>query len=178
MKRNLAAFRYAKALLDISEEKQNSEIVYKDMNSLSKIFLESRTFVNFIENPTIASSTKKDFIKKTLKNLTSLTKKLLDLLTLNNRLSIIGQIAKSYLDLHQTNLGFFTVTVTTAFTINPHIESKVLSKIKDFTTGKINLENKIDPKILGGFIIKFKDLEYDASVKNQFKNLKSELINY
>jgi F-type H+-transporting ATPase subunit delta len=42
-------------------------------------------------------------------------------------------------------------------------------------SGKLEVEEKIDASILGGFIVKMGDTQIDASVANQFKNLKQRL---
>ena len=41
---------------------------------------------------------------------------------------------------------------------------------------KYNISNKIDPNIIGGFILKVDDLNYDASLKRKFTDLKSSII--
>ena len=53
---------------------------------------------------------------------------------------------------------------------------KKLRLLKKIEKGKIRISNVIDPKIIGGFIINFKGLQYDASIKNQFKLLKSQIV--
>ena len=41
----------------------------------------------------------------------------------------------------------------------------------------VNLTNVVNPSIIGGFIIRFDGKEYNASVKQNLNNLKTELTN-
>ncbi len=42
---------------------------------------------------------------------------------------------------------------------------------------KVNLKNKVDKNILGGFVAQLGDIVIDGSVKNQLNNLKNKLVN-
>jgi F-type H+-transporting ATPase subunit delta len=53
----------------------------------------------------------------------------------------------------------------------------VLAKIKEFSSSKIALINIVDPKIIGGFILRIGDKQYNASVANSLQALKRELSN-
>lgn len=50
-----------------------------------------------------------------------------------------------------------------------------MNKVQAAVSGKLEVEEKIDASILGGFIVKMGDTQIDASVANQFKNLKQRL---
>ena len=50
----------------------------------------------------------------------------------------------------------------------------LINTIKDKLSvmGRVTLKEKRDEKLLGGFIIKIGDLQYDSSVKKQINNVK------
>ena len=50
-----------------------------------------------------------------------------------------------------------------------------VEKAKAFSNQKVHRENKVDPTIMGGFILKIGDMQYDASVVHQLKALKTTL---
>ena len=54
------------------------------------------------------------------------------------------------------------------------LEAKVLAKIATFSDKKITLQNIVDPSIIGGFILRMGDKQYNASVENRLQNLKRE----
>lgn len=57
------------------------------------------------------------------------------------------------------------------------LETKVLAKIASFSNKKITIENIVDPAIIGGFILRMGDKQYNASVANSLQNLKREFSN-
>jgi F-type H+-transporting ATPase subunit delta len=57
------------------------------------------------------------------------------------------------------------------------LETKVLAKIATFSNKKITIENIVDPTIIGGFILRIGDKQYNASVANRLQVLKRELSN-
>jgi len=67
--------------------------------------------------------------------------------------------------------------VTTTVPLTPSLEKKILAQVEKITTNKITLENKIDESIIGGFILRIGDLQYNASIFNKLNNLKREFTN-
>ena len=94
----------------------------------------------------------------------------------NKRLFIIREISNSYINLYKSKRGISLAKITTAVKLSKEFEIKIVEKLKKFEKGEIKILNVIDPKIIGGFIINFKGLQYNASIKNQFKLLKSQIV--
>jgi F-type H+-transporting ATPase subunit delta len=61
--------------------------------------------------------------------------------------------------------------------LTKEIEAKILAKIVSLTGDNANLENEINPNILGGFILRVGDMQYDASISNYLNELKKEFDN-
>ena len=120
---------------------------------------------------------KKTAILSLIKDHNSLTIKLLDLLTQNKRVYIVNDIANSFIQLYNSYNDIKEAVVITASPINKDLEEKILSKINISDLKSINLKNIVKPEILGGFIIRFDGKEYNASVKQNLNNLKTQLTN-
>jgi F-type H+-transporting ATPase subunit delta len=67
--------------------------------------------------------------------------------------------------------------VTTAIPLTAELEAKVLAKIATFSNKTVIIQNSIDPTIIGGFILRMGDKQYNASVANRLQNLKREFSN-
>lgn len=178
MKGTLVASRYSKALLDLSIEKNSVEKVYNDMVELSEVCSESKDFVNLLNNPIIHASKKADIFKEIFNNkMEPISLDFLTLITNNSRAGIIPAIADSFISLYKNHKGIVDVLLTSAEPLDASTKTKILDKVKSFITGEIALEEKIDPTILGGFIINIEDKQIDSSVASQLTNLKSILLN-
>ena len=52
-----------------------------------------------------------------------------------------------------------------------------MEKIKTLTDKKVELVSTVDKDIIGGFILRLGDQQFDASVVNQFQSLEHKLSN-
>lgn len=60
--------------------------------------------------------------------------------------------------------------------MSEELQSKILQKVKELTGKTTEIENTVDESILGGFILRVGDVQYDASVANKLNKLKREFI--
>ena len=172
-----AAIRYAKAMYDIASEENSINEVYKDMDLVKDLYGDSLDFKNLLSNSQINYQDKKKAILTLIEKSNYITEKLIDLLIYNKRVSIIGDIAISFIQLYNKHNDVKEATVITASPINEDLKSMILSKINISDHKSVSLTNIIDSSIIGGFIIRFDGKEYNASVKQNLNNLKKELTN-
>ena len=172
-----AAIRYAKAVYEIAHDENSVNEVFNDMSLVKKLNGSSTDFKTLLSNSQINSRDKKNAILSLIDNHNLLTIKLLDLLIFNKRVSIVGDIATSFIQLYNKHNNIKEALVITASPINKELESEILSKINIPDAKAINLNNIVDPSIIGGFIIRYDGKEYNSSVKQNLNNLKKELTN-
>ena len=172
-----AAIRYAKAIYEIAYEENLINEIFNDMIRINKLNRDSSDFKNLLSNSIIDNFDKKKAIFSLLEKNSSITEKLLDLLIHNKRVAIISDIANSFIQLYNKNNNIKEAIVITASPIDKDLEKKILSQIKIPAAKSINLINLVDSSIIGGFIIRYDGKEYNASIKQNLKNLKTELIN-
>jgi F-type H+-transporting ATPase subunit delta len=173
-----AAVRYAKAILSFALE-QNKEVqVNEDMLLIVTTIEESEDLQLLLNSPVIKSELKKAALKEVFATkITSLTTGLVNLLIDNKRLSIINDVAKRYTLLFDKLKGIEVAKVTTAFPLTEALNAQVLSKVKEITGKDATIENVINPDIIGGFILRIGDVQYDASVANKLQGLKRQFEN-
>jgi F-type H+-transporting ATPase subunit delta len=172
-----AAIRYAKAILDIAHTKGVATEVSNDMATIASTIGSNAELSTFIGNPTTRVEVKNNALTEIFADVNGVTKGLLKLLNENKRFEILGSIASEYNRLFEEMNGMETATVTTAVPMDADMEGKVLSKILTFSNKKINIKNIVDPAIIGGFILRIGDQQYNASVANRLQVLKRELSN-
>jgi F-type H+-transporting ATPase subunit delta len=85
-------------------------------------------------------------------------------------------IAVEYSKLFDIMNGVEVAQVTTAIPMDAALEAQVLAKIATLSDKKITIENIVDASIIGGFILRIGDKQYNASVANRLQVLK-ELSN-
>lgn len=173
-----AAIRYAKAILSLSLELKKADQVNDDMLLVSSTIEDNQDLQILLNSPVIKTDAKRStlsaiFDKKTNK----LSQNLINLLIDNKRLPLLSEVAKQYTILFDQQKGIQVAEVTTAVTLTKSLEEKVLAKVKELTGKNATLENIIDPEIIGGFILRVGDKQFDASILGKMNNLRREFEN-
>jgi F-type H+-transporting ATPase subunit delta len=169
-----AAIRYAKALLSLASDQNTAENVGNDMKLIANTLATSTDLSEALQSPVIPSSIKKSTLLEVFKNSNQSTVNLIDTLIANNRINILGDVAVKYNQLLDISKGVEVATVTTAVELTADLKKAVLAKAKTLTGKDVEVENIIDESILGGFILRIGDLQYNASIANQLNKLKRE----
>jgi F-type H+-transporting ATPase subunit delta len=147
------------------------------MKSIGNTIDSNLELRSFLSNPTIKQDIKNAALKEVFASVQPETNKLFDLLLENKRFEILSAISSEYTNLFDANNGVQLAIVTTAIAITPELEKQVLDKIATFSNKKITIQNTIDPSIIGGFILRIGDMQYNASVANKLQELKREFSN-
>jgi F-type H+-transporting ATPase subunit delta len=177
MKGNRAAIRYAKAILEIATSKSVAEQVNNDMITIASTINGNAELSGFIQNPTISVEIKEKALLEVFAAVNPVTKSLFHLLFVNKRFEILEAIAVNYKQLFDEMNGVEVAKVTTAIPMDAELETKIMAKIATFSSKKITIENTVDPSIIGGFILRIGDQQYNASVANRLQELKREFSN-
>lgn len=172
MRLSRAASRYAKAILSLANDKNEAAAVNEDMKDVLVTASKSKELRNFLNSPLINAAKKKDALRAVFKGSNAITTGLFDLLVQKNRADILQDVATSYIVLFEDMNKREIATVTTAVEITPALEEKVLAKATALAGKEVSLQKKIDPSILGGFVLRVGDKEINASVQQNFNELK------
>ena len=172
-----AAIRYAQAILDIASDKNVLEAVGADMKIIASTIKGNAELSNFIHNPTLKVEVKESAMTAIFADANEVTKKLFRLLKENKRFEILGIIAVEYTKLYDEKSGIEVAKVITAIEMDEALRTQILAKIATLTTKKVTIESTVDPSIIGGFILRIGDQQYNASVANRLQILKRELSN-
>jgi len=172
------AVRYAKPILDLAEEKKLLDAVMGDMESFAHICKESREFSLMLKSPIIPHKKKAEILRKAFAGkFNELTIQAFDLMTRKNRESLLEAVANEYVSLYNKKKGISHVSVTTAVGLDAGLRKSFEKLAKDISGNTPVLEEKVDPEILGGYVMKFEDKQIDDSVRGRLNELKLKFSN-
>lgn len=168
------ASRYAKAILDLSLEQHQADVVLKDMQQIVKAATDSREFASFLQSPIIKGDKKQAAFDAIFKEqFNPLTMQFVHLLINKNREANLEEIAVAFEQQYNEHNSIQDVTIITAAPMNETVRNEVLAKAALLTPGMtVAAHEVIDPSIIGGFIIEIGDSLYDASVKKELNDIK------
>jgi len=169
-----AAIRYAKAVLSLATDQKSADAVNSDMKVIINTIAESKDLNQMLQSPVVRSSDKKAVLLAVFTDANVATTNLIDTLIANKRLSLLNDVALSYVQLYDELRGRQLASVTTAVALTEELKVKVLAKVKELTGKDAEVKNIIDETILGGFILRVGDIQYNASIANKLDKLKRE----
>lgn len=173
------ASRYAKSLLDLAIERGELEEVFRDMLWIQAVCRSNRDFVKLLKSPVIKTDKKNKILAAvTAGSLGQLTTSFNKLLVDKNREAFLPEIVVAFVRLYQEYKGIQTVKLTTAQPVSDEIRGAIVKQVK--TAGDfrhIELEEKIDEDIIGGFVLQIGDKLIDASVAYDLKQVARQFEN-
>jgi F-type H+-transporting ATPase subunit delta len=169
------AARYAKSLIDLAIETKQLEQVRKDMQLIKEVCTHNHDFVLLLESP-IVKTDRKMAIFKTIFNgkISATTQTFLNLIATRRREGYIDDIANAFDDQYKLYKNITTVKVETAVALDAKLKKQILDIVKQSATGEIDLIEKINPSLIGGFVLTVNDRQVDQSVKRKLNNLRKD----
>jgi F-type H+-transporting ATPase subunit delta len=169
-----AALRYAKATLNLAKDQNKTSEVNDNMLLIAQTISDSVALKSFLNNPILKADVKLNVINSLFGNkINSISQGVLKILVSNKRLALLPFVAKQYTLLFDKSQGVEVAKITTAVTLTDALREKVLLKVKELTSKKVTVENIVDQKIIGGFILQIGDKQFDASIAGKLNNLRS-----
>ncbi|WP_457680310.1 ATP synthase F1 subunit delta [Thermovibrio sp.] len=168
------ARRYAKALAEVLPD-EKLEKVLKEIEELLKVFDER--VLKYFKSPVVPVEKKVNLLKEVL-NKVQVSKeleKVLLLMAQRNRLGLLREFKEEFENFVNARLGIVKAEITSATELDEETVKKIGKKIEELFGKKAEITVKIDPSIIGGFIVKVADKVIDASIKTQLENLKKAI---
>jgi F-type H+-transporting ATPase subunit delta len=172
-----AAIRYAKAVWSLASEQNKIEETNTDMKAIATVLSENPSLEAMLVNPVIQNTEKVSILKEIFKFDNKISLNLIGLLSNNKRLFLLDAITAEFNKLYMISKEEQVAQVTTATPLSDALKKQVLEKVKEITGKDASVENIINPDIIGGFILRIGDTQYDASVKNKLNVLKRNFVN-
>lgn len=167
------ASRYAKSLIELSSEKSSLDAVYADMQLVTDAFANSRELVLAMQSPIIKSDKKLSILSAIFKGkINNLTFSFFELLGKKNRAANLYDIAKAFLDQYKVLKGIQKAQVFTATKIDDKLRQQFMKLVEEKTGKKAEIEEFVKEELIGGYILRIGDLQYDASVQSKLQKIK------
>ncbi|SME91141.1 ATP synthase F1 subunit delta [Pseudobacteriovorax antillogorgiicola] len=163
------AKRYAKALFDLCEGDLAKAKIYREaFGAISEIF-EHEDIRKVLASPVVNSELKRKVLKDVAEQIEAdrLLSLFLDSIAEANRVGVIPEISKSLHKMILKQEGIVEAEVLTVFELDDESLSSVKTSLEDLTKTKVQLFNKVDKSILGGFVVRIENSVLDMSLKTK-----------
>jgi len=173
------AGRYAKSLIDLSLEKGKLEAVHADMQWLNDACKSSREFVALLKSPIIKGDKKINILEAvTAGKVSEIVAGFNRLLIKKGRESVLPEIAIAFISQYKVHNGINTVKLATASPISESTRNAIIEQVKrSVGYEKIELEEKVNEDLIGGFVLQIGDKLIDASIAYDLRTLAKQFEN-
>jgi F-type H+-transporting ATPase subunit delta len=94
----------------------------------------------------------------------------------HKRLNLIRNVAKAARELWQKRSGRTPVDLETANPVDPALEGEILTAFAYALGSDPVVQTRVNPDLIGGFVIRIGDRVYDASVRTRLEQMRQAMI--
>ena len=176
MNQSKISVRYAKAIFMAALETKNLKRVMEDINFFMKVHKEGR-FREMLESPVVKPSDKKKVVNELFsERISNLSLDFFNLLLANKREVYIPDIARNFKALYKRSIGIRNAELTVPEKVDQEFITRFKEILKKTYNSEIELDEKVKPEIIGGFILKVEDEQFDASVSSELVKIRKKLL--
>jgi F-type H+-transporting ATPase subunit delta len=176
--KNLAiARRYAKALMLIGKENDQSETYREELDRFSGLITGEKDLKEAICNPLYNTGERKRVLEAIIErlNLSGVMTSFLLLLFDKGRMEYISDISDFYDQIADELKGITRADLVSAIDLPSETVDEIRSSIAKMTGKNVVLEHRQDPELIGGIVTRIGDLVLDGSIKTQLLNMRKSL---
>ena len=175
MKNPKLSNRYAKALFDFAGEKNQIEEVFGDLRLFANTLKENRELQLMLRNPVIEPHQKHQIFESIFDGaLHDTTYQFLDVLLRKKREPALDTICEEFFKMYNNAHNIKPVTITTAQPLSDALKSKIVATLTEQIKATVDLQETVDPDIIGGFVIQMDDFYLDSSILSKINKLRQE----
>ena len=166
-------------MIDLSQEKGQLEEVFNDMLFLQKIIKENRDLLVLLRSPVITPDKKLKVVEAvTTGRVSEITGLFNKLLISKGREASLPEVITSFIRQYKELKNIHSVKLTTAVPISQALKNAFVDQIKKTSSiQNIELEVKVDEKLIGGFVLQAGDQLIDASIAYDLKEIARQFEN-
>ncbi len=170
------ADRYAKALLALAPEMEELNLYGAQLDSIIALHAKDPSLVRFLAHPKVEKSKKKELVMKVLapylsKHVMSLILLLID----KNRVHLLINVAKRFSQIADEVRGVQNGIVISAVPMPDDLFQRLEKRVQKFSDHQILLERRVDPRLIGGVIVKLGNHIFDGSVHTRLLHFRDEM---
>jgi len=165
--------RYATALYDLADEQKSLDEVAADLRTLRGMIDESADLRRLIRSPVLTRAEQGKAIAALAERagFQRLVANILGLLARNRRLFVLPEVIEAYLAELASRRGEVTAQVIAAQQLSEAQRQTLDEKLRRAVGGKVAIELRVDPSLLGGLIVKLGSRMVDASLSSKLQRL-------
>lgn len=168
---------YARALLELAEEKGVLEQVHEEIKVLDSMQRGDPLVRTFAETPRISRGQKHELIEKVFRGRVSdLVVDFIHLVIKRGRVLFLRDMYTEFLSLHDEKVGLVHARAFTAVPLSDSAQQVLMSALEKGLAKTIDLRNVVDPEVLGGILVRFDGMVADGSLRTDLDKIRAKML--
>ena len=169
--------RYARALFQLAQEQGCEDAIYDGLTRFAHNYLLAiAQFNDVLADPIVAKEEKVKLVEMAVgEPMHDCLRQFIAFVAEQKRENKMFLIAMKYMEMYREKHGILSTHVTTATELPEETYDKIKAFIKQTFDADAEIDIKIDPSLIGGFILDIEHTRMDASVAGQLNALKNKL---
>jgi len=177
-KKNEVSESYARALVDLAEEKGKLEPIHADVDAMASLLKENAALRALLANPVVENEKKRAVLVKLGKDagFQEYTNNFMNLLLEKDRLALLDEICESFEEFYCKLTDTQVAVVRSAVKLEQEQQFLIAKKLQELTGSKnIKLRPMIDSSLIAGFVVEYGSTQVDLSVRGQIEKVAEQL---
>lgn len=174
MKATKIADRYGRAYLQHAIAGEVLEEVFQEMKWIAEEIRKNHDLRALLKSPVIRSDKKIKVLDRLWgEQLNEVTMQLVRQACQKGREMYLRGIAERFVELYKKHKNILTAQVRTAVPLDDELRKAIMQKVRKEEGQEVDLQESVDPELIGGILLKVGDRQYDASVLKQLRKLRA-----
>jgi F-type H+-transporting ATPase subunit delta len=167
------AERYATALYDLADAGKQLDVVAGDLRDIRKMIGGSADLQRLIRSPLFDRDKQSGTMAAVMgkAGVADLTRRFVGVVAANRRLFALPEIIDGFLALLAHRRGEVTAQVTSANALDARHVEALTEQLRRVIGGKVSVDLKVDPGILGGLIVRVGSRMFDSSLRTKLQKM-------
>ena len=167
------AGRYAQALYTLAEDEGQLDPTIEGVSALGRLIDESADFRRMLTSPVIDVKEALAAVRAVLEGagFSPLIIRFAGVVATNRRLRDLRAILSTFGALAAERRGVVTAHVATAHPLSSVQREQLRARLIEAGYGQVNIEEAVDPALLGGLVLRIGAKLYDSSLKSRLQRL-------
>lgn len=168
------ADRYATALYSLADDARDVDGTVREMERLGALIAASADFRRLLADPLVDIKQGIAAVRAVLgeEGFSERTVRFVCVVAGNRRLKILPAILRAFAALVAEKRGLVTAEVASAHALSDVQRESLRARLIEAGYGHVNMEERVDPALLGGLVVRIGSRLFDSSIKSQLQRMK------
>lgn len=171
------ASRYANSLFSLAEDEGNLDKVHDNIMYIWEVAKTTKDFASFLKNPIISALKKEQVFEAVFTGkVETIVLKTLKVIAEHRREPYLIDICRAFHLMYNSLRKISSARLITAAEVSETVVNEILEtfKTKGLLQAQVELDTKIDPSLIGGFVLEFNNQVYDASIAYKLDQMETQ----